>query len=227
MNAVRRWLAMGTLLCIGHALAASPPSTFPVFHTADARSVMVVATVSEGGELPPPESCNQERVVCQNGYYWFKARILSVVGGHLDGETVSVVTVSHDRGSMDILFGHQSPLLLSLLVHGDDTWMSLHDYGLLTARKDGALFLLDFGKGWPGSFPCAMRDLREPIDKDQFPEEVEIDPEGFDLFEVRQHRDAFRIDLNGAFPRFGVSLSRLRASLTDGASRKSIRCDRS
>ncbi len=226
MNPVRRWLVIGMLLSMGRAFAASPPVSFPVFRTADARPVMVVATVSEGAELPAPESCDQGHVVCLEGHYWFKARVLSVIAGSLDEDTVSVVTTSHDRGDLNLLLAARSPWLLSLLVHGDDVWTGAHDHALLTARKDGALFLLDFGSGWPASFPCAMRDLREPIDKDQFPAGTGIDPEDFDWFEVRQHRDAFRIDLDGAFPRFGIRLSRLRASLTGDAPRRSIRCDR-
>jgi len=92
--------------------------------------------------------------------------------------------------------------------------MPINAWENLAERRDGELFLVDYSGVWPTWLPCATPQLREALDERAFSETLRIEPDEYSSFEVEEHRDLFHITPEGAFPRYGISVSRLRTLMT-------------
>ena len=171
------------------------------------------------------DECRQPDTICLYHDYWFWARVTAVLSGQVDDESMKVATTSHD--GMQSFIEDDSPRLMSLLLHGGDVVMPKYASRSLATRSDGALFLIDNGVPLPDWLPCAATTLREPLDEQAFSPALRISPDSYEARHVDLHRDLFRITPDGAFPRYGIAVTRLRdlfASLT--ASGASTSCPR-
>ncbi len=202
--------AMASLLLAMSAPAHADETarTFPRFDMRQAESAVVVARVSPGAALPELEECKRPDTVCLHSPFWFHAQGVVAVSGRAARPELVVSTLSH-YGLASFV---QPPVvrLLSLKTYQGQVVMPINAWRELAERRDGELFLVDRWGFWPSWLPCAMTPLREPLDEGAFAEPLRIAPDEYGRFDVEAHRDLFRITPDGAFPRYGISMTRLR-----------------
>lgn len=206
--------ASALLLMATAALAHAEdiPRTFPRFDLHKAGSAVVVARVSAGAELPELEECTRPNTICLHSPFWFRAQGVSAVSGHVGQPELIVSTLSH-YGLASFL-RPPTVRLLSLRTFQGQVYMPVNAWKDLATRRDGELFLVDYMGFWPTWLPCATPQLRETLDERAFAEPLRIEPDEYRSYEVEEHRDMFDITPQGAFPRYGISISRLRTLMT-------------
>ncbi len=192
--------------------ANSIPTGLPDMDARQKVHAIVVADLAAGADLPPFEECRKRDVICMHEPYWFRADILAVVSGSVPEMRLNVVTAGH-QGVAAFVRGDPMPRLLEVFTQGDAATMPTYASRPLARRRDGELFLIDRGYGWPDWLPCATQALRETVDVKAFSTDLHVDPDEFDMPHITEHRDLYDVTKDGMYPRFGVAVSRLRELL--------------
>lgn len=206
--------AIAALLIASHALAHANgiPKTYPSFDEERAQTVIVVARVSAGGELPAFPQCGLPQVICMHSPFWFRARILHTLTGKVDESVLNVSTESHD--SMKAYVREPSTQLLRLKLHDGEAYLPLYEFRRLYTRRDGEMFLVLTGGRLPDWLPCSASDLSEPIVGADFGPDLSREPDEdtgtWEDTEVARHPEIWRIEGDRAWPRNGIRVARLR-----------------
>ncbi len=199
-----------SLACVA-SHANSVPTEWLNVNITHALHAIVVADVAAGASLPQPDECNKGQVICLDGSFWYRADVRATLSGTVSDQHLNVVTSSH-RG-MAAFLRDPGPRLLALETLGDRIVMPKYRSLPLAERRDGELFLVDYDDSWPTWLPCAMQSLREPLDATAFAANLRVAPAEYERWGVDERRDLYVIARDGATPRFGIAVSRLRQLL--------------
>lgn len=184
------------------------PTAWQDVDTAHAIRAIVVADVAAGGVLPMPDECTKGLFICLDSSFWYRADVRTTLAGTVPEQHLNVITLTHQ--GMRSFLRDPGPRLLVLETLGDRVIMPKYRSLPLAERRDGELFLIDHGWGWPTWLPCATQTLRETLDEAAMPRWLLIEPEDI-LPHVEEHRDLYHWTPQGAFPRYGIAVSRLAA----------------
>jgi hypothetical protein len=185
------------------------PSTFPEFDLKDAKPLVVVADARPGEILPGFEECKRANVICLHDPMWLKVSVRETLYGEAASTRMAVSTTSH-YGFMSYE-RNRAPRIMVLAVgpKGDVVMPTYSDYPI-ARRKDGKWFLPIDGPATTWFLPCAIADLKESIDPQQFSSSLVSDdnPEW-----IRDNPDIFQTIKGKAYPRFAIPIERIRAEL--------------
>ena len=175
--------------------------------------MIVVADLSAGEYLQKSAICSQPGTVCLDPPpFWFTARIISTVYGEPPPSRIRVTTNSH-FGTKE--YEHlEAPQLVLLRTNGQDFVMPRYAREPLIRDKKGTFYLRTFQAKTVAWLPCETESLREEIFPVNFDNpSLEIKKEDFSNYSVTSNPSMYRITRDSAWPRYAISVERLRAYL--------------
>ena len=188
------------------------------------RKMIVVADLSAGEYLQKSAICSQPGTVCLDPPpFWFTARIISTVYGEPPPSRIRVTTNSH-FGTKE--YEHlEVPQLVLLRTNGQDFVMPRYAREPLIRDKKGTFYLRTFEAKTIDWLPCETAALREEIFPADFDDaSLEIKKEDFSNYHVASNPSMYRITPDVAWPRYAISVDRLRAYLKDSGPDVKLEC---
>jgi hypothetical protein len=182
---------------------AAQPTVAPDFDKDVADAVLVIATSRPGEGLPAPE-CDAPDVICMRYPHWFRIDVLQPVYGQPPARKAFVTTWSHyGQPQPDTV---EAPRLLLLWTHHGDALMPAYSAARALRRDDGEYFVPIDSANPIWWLPCEAALLREEIDAQRFPPEVQREA---DDHAVREHPELVLGRDEHVVPKYGIPVRRL------------------
>lgn len=192
------------ILVFAAGTSGDVPQPAPDFDETTAIPSVIVATSRPGDSYAEPAECTGKNVICMHYPLWFQATLVQPVFGIPPKQQIVVTTYTHyGQPEQD---DATAPRILLLLENNGTYVMPVYSSERVWRRSDGQYFLLMESPLPVHWLPCSADYLREPVDAARFPPRARL---ALDHYSVRQHPDLFLNSKRYAFPRFGISVSRL------------------
>jgi hypothetical protein len=189
---------------------AEPVSTGSKTGLDHERKLIVVADLSAGAYYAEHPDCSKPDVLCMDPPpFWFNASISSTVYGTPPPPKIRVNTNSH-YGMNEYKY-MKGPQLVLLRTNGIAFSMPRYSRKLLIRDKNGELYVRTFASKTVSWLPCETATLREEIFPADFDTEgLEIEKDDYDNYEVTTRPSMYLTTRKGAWPRYAISVERLR-----------------
>ncbi len=201
-----------TLLLVA-AATASPDGesrSAPAFQIQGAEPLVVVATSAPGQSYAEPEKCKVKDVICTRWPLWFRVTPIGAVYGEPPAGVVEVTTYTHyGQPEAD---DERSPRVMLLLRNGGQYFMPTYASARIWRHSNGNYYLLvdsPYPVHW---LPCSASSLRERVTASDFPTTAALPA---DDYSVKKYPNLFEVKNTLAFPRYGISVSRIAKHLKE------------
>ena len=199
-------IAILVLVVAAPVFAALPPA--PQFDEETATVSVVVATSRSGDSYAVPEECEKTNVICLRFPIWFKAKpILQVYGESQLSEIVITTYTHYGQPEQD---NAKAPRILLVLSNGDRHLMPTYASERVWLRSDGQYFMLITAPYPIPWLPCSVETLQESVSAEDFSRRARL---AADDYLVIQYPELFVTSKSSAFPKYGISVTRLREHL--------------
>jgi hypothetical protein len=196
--------------CATAVIGAEPASTGSAAVSGQSNNVIVVADLTLGDYLPQRPECSKPDIVCLNPPpFWINAKVSATVYGKPPPSEFRFTAASH-YGKREYKY-MEGPQLVLIGKDGIDFYMQRDSRWSLARHKNGELYALTLSSKTVSWLPCETAALREEIFPADFAGEVEeIETKYFPYYRVTTHPSLYVLTPKGAWPRYAISVNRLR-----------------
>ncbi len=207
------------LLCggVGTAAAMPPPTSYPGFAPEKATQLLLVGSEQPGAYLPQFSQCDGVNVLCMDPPpFWIRMRVLSVVHGPAPNlQELAVASTSHYGMTGDGIPEKQRDKVVFLYdVRSDGQWFVMPRYAKarLFRGRDGEQYLPLTADPvyW---LPCSIQQVKQEVSGIRQLRDARIPQDYWDVRHVREQPQWYVVSGDTAWPRYWVSMTRLRAHL--------------
>jgi hypothetical protein len=220
-------IVFGLLVQLWAAFASAQevPERYPTLDDKTATAMLVVATLAPGKEYPKDdEPCGGEPAIASSGEeldsicirfrtpFWMHARVRWSLVGNVPPGPLIVSSASHyktpDREDLTGVYW-----LLPLITDGVVYVTYDRQRAALVESRRGELYLLLWQEQPPEWLPCSVESLREEVSAADFAQPIGWPREALGTDENEDNSRYLHFTASGVEPRYGISMSRLRAHL--------------
>lgn len=215
------------LLSQVHAAAVAaqpyPPITDEQF--AQWKHLMVIAELSPGEYYEKQTSeCPQDHVCISMDPppFWLNAKVSATMSGDEAPPEIRISTFSH-YGMSRYATG-KAPYLVSLRSDGEKYLMPRYAHAPLVRDNFGMLYLQVLGRHAVHWLPCGVASLREEVFQEHFDKGAAPAKDQYE-YNAKLAPELFQVQAKGAWPRYAISMVRLREFLQKAASDVAMSCE--
>lgn len=212
------------------AAAMPPPERYPDFDMETATRLLLVGGEQPGAYLPQFPQCDGVNLLCMDPPpFWVRVRVLSVVAGPApDMQELALASTSHYGMSGDGIPEKQRDKVVFLYdMRSDGQWFVMPRYAKarLFRGRDGEQYLPLTADPvhW---LPCSIREAGQEVSGIRQLRDARIPREYWEVRRVREQPQWYVVSGENAWPRYWVSMTRLREHLAALPADASMGCER-
>lgn len=213
----------------GMAAAMPPPERYPEFELEAATRLLLVGSEQPGAYLPKFPQCDGVNVICMDPPpFWLRVRVRSVVAGPApEMQELAVASTSHyGMTGAGIPEKRRDKTVFLYDVRSDGQWFVMPRYAKarLFRGRDGEHYLpLVATPVW--WLPCSIQEIRQEVSGIRELHDVRIPRDYWEVRQVREQPQWYVVSGENAYPRYWVSMTRLREHLA-GVPAEAMQCER-
>ena len=220
-------ILLAVLLSQGHAAAAAAEPFPPISdeQLAQWKQLLVVAELSPGEFYEErKKDCPQDHVciAMDPPPFWLNAKVGATISGGEAPPEIRISTFSHY--GMGRYATDKAPFLVSLRHDGDKYLMPRYAHAPLVRDKLGVLYLPVLGRQAVHWLPCGVGSLREEVFQENFDKGEALAKDHY-RYLAKQSPELFQVQAKGAWPRYAISMVRLREFLQKAGPDVPLSCE--